>query len=138
MEETEVSCHIKPQFMAILRWYAYRVAGGNKDFGPFVMMHGPVDGKPSFDWGFIYASHQFPQLYWHIDFDGTYTRRGRLRKVDGNSVFTTGNSLKLLKELRVIRGVTFLRNDPRWVDFERFVDDLERVVSTGDGVVGVG
>jgi len=133
-----------------LRWVAYKICGGDKDFGGFMLM---FDGWFSeeyvkseyielgvklptghYDWGYIVALQEFPNLMWHDDGDGIYTLRGRVAKFSEEPL--TGNSKQLLKELRILRkkGKKFFtpRIEEIFKDLYKLVRD---VVENGDGKI---
>ena len=99
-----------------IRYLAYLICGGEKDYGSFMSMNDGYFSEPyveyphqnvklkesHFDWGYFIHLLKFPNLTWHSDCGGTYTKNGKVESFSEDSELLTGNSIELLKELKII------------------------------------
>jgi len=142
-----------------IRWIAYKICGGEKNYVEFMSMQdGTLHRKnfeypdcesfdkdtlfmlkePHYDWSYIAALQKFPNLMWHSDCDGTYSKNGKVASLDKTPL--TGNSEGLLSELKILKkkGLRF-RKKIRWDEiFNQLYDLVESVVEQGSGELILG
>ncbi len=80
-----------------VRYYAYKVCGGEKDF----IGYSNMARDDSYDWEGVLAHALFPNLMIHSDCEGSYTLKGKVNPFVSRDLYT-GNSTELLKELQFI------------------------------------
>jgi len=116
-----------------LRYIAYRVVGGDKTFSGYMRM-GDERPEGCFDFCYTCACYHFPNLMFHSDCEGTYTKRG---KVLTDEHLLKGNSKGLLKELEALNTLADRENakgEIRWDDiFPQLYELVKDVVENGDG-----
>ena len=133
-----------------LRWIAYKICDGEKDFSDFLMMQkGYLNNKllkvpvpydemlgfkePHYDWSYIMTLQEFPNLMWHSDCDGTYSKNEKIAPLDKTPL--TGNSRELLSELKILKKKSLpFRKYIQWDRiFNQLYNLVEDVVEKGDG-----
>lgn len=135
--KSEKSYHSSYGGLHQVRWMAYKSLGGIRDYGMWHQLYSN-DEKDSKD---EKSYEEYPNLMWHSDCDGTYTPDGKIDNMDKpENNLTTGNSVELLKELRLVKE----RLDERlnkyitehdWAKFNMLYDLVEDVVENHDGVL---
>lgn len=113
-----------------IRFMAYRFCGGTKDFSGYSAMHG-YSGPSAYDWCFVVACQQFPNLMFHSDAEGTYTKRGRANPLDGRLL--TGSSTGLLRELERMEEFSKTFDLCRTDSYEALLALVRDVVKNHDG-----
>ena len=79
-----------------IRFMAYKFCGGPREFSTFE--GGGFGAKEqTYDWCFIVACLEFPNLMMHSDAEGSYGRRGKVNPMNG--ALDSGSSPGLLREL---------------------------------------
>ena len=142
-----------------IRWIAYKICGGKKNYVEFMSMHNGLLHKkdfkypdcesfsenilfilkePHYDWAYLVALQKFPNLMWHSDCDGIYSKNGKVAPLDKTPL--TGNSRELLSELEILKKKSLpFRKEIRWNKiFNQLYDLVEDVVEKGDGKVILG
>ncbi len=128
-----------------IRYMAYRALSGKKKYSDWHSLE-RQDVEP--DWAYAHCLLFYPNLYWHSDCDGTYTKRGKLDFT--KNTLLTGNSKQLLWELDDIKemlegsgkGLAKIKSkeelnaeisDRDWQVFNMFHDLVKDVVENHDG-----
>ena len=142
-----------------IRWIAYKIHGGKKNYVEFMsMQNGALHRKdfkypdcesfnkdilfmlkePHYDWSYIMALQKFPNLMWHSDCDGTYSKNGKVASLD--KIPLTGNSRGLLSELKILKKKSLpFRKEIRWDEiFNHLFGLVDDVVEKGDGKLILG
>ena len=112
-----------------IRYITYLSCKGEKGFGDYISMA----NKDCYDWEFIMALHKYPQIIWHSDSEGSYTKKGKI--TDLHKMPLTGNSVELLKELKMLNN--WISKNPqidvRLDTFYALFNLVKDVVKKGNG-----
>lgn len=136
LSASEKDYHFSYHGLHEIRYMAYRSIGGKLDEREWYKEQAnETTETPEYD----KALAKFPNLYWHSDCDGKYTRRGRVESFDKPGNLQTGNSVGLLKELQFVKD-NLPVNDSfagyhEWMIFNAFYDVVKDVVENYDGVI---
>lgn len=102
-----------------IRFLAYKSMGGLLDFSTW--HHQQAEGGSEYD----RTLEKFPNLLWHSDCDGAYTRRGKVASFEDPKGLQTGSSVGLLKELELIKDTLNLqRPKDSWTDNQSYTANL--------------
>lgn len=83
------------------------------------------------------AGYRFPNILFHSDAEGTYTKTGKVNL----QTYMSGNSIELLEELKILLGSDILKNKSYEYHqgcIQDFHDLVEDIITNGDGVVYFG
>jgi len=144
--KTEKTYHAGYGGLHLIRWLAMVSLGlptKIKDQSTFSAVSGSITLQK--DWYqdecstvlyYVQASgYFFPNLMFHCDCDGSYTKNGKIFKGSG---LLSGNSTELLKELEYLKKNMPKKSDEtaRAIDlFKMFYDVVKDEVVNGDGVI---
>ena len=119
-----------------IRYIAYVHCGGERS--PIEFEGGDIvqryqRGSESYDWAFVIACVEFPNLMMHSDCDGRYTKNGRIQPLTDWQL-QGGNSVQLLRELERLKDTAESLRDKHRVDtYDMLLALVRDVVNNHDG-----
>lgn len=132
----------------LVRWLALRICGlnekiaGKTSFSYLNDAYINKDAIPTPDemlnlvWANRVAGHFYPNLLFHSDCEGSYTKKGAVLK---NENLLTGNSIGLLKELKKLKREKpkkiSMDDERAWDTFNTLYELVKDEVENGEGIL---